>query len=76
VKAIGHDKRGGVVYRRNEDGEELLEPAEGRGDAILERSAGGVPTSRPLPRRKVVADDTPLIAAEFLEWKRGAVLGW
>ncbi|MBD1943357.1 N-6 DNA methylase [Coleofasciculus sp. FACHB-712] len=28
VNAIGHDKRGNKVYKRNEDGEEILVPAE------------------------------------------------
>ena len=76
IHAIGHDKRGNVVYRRNADGEEILIPAEEDQAAILERTASGDAAVRPQPRRKVVDDDTPEIADEFLEWKKGVVLGW
>ncbi|MBD1941153.1 hypothetical protein H6F50_02090 [Coleofasciculus sp. FACHB-712] len=43
---------------------------------LLERTATGDATVRPLPRRKTLDDDTPLVANEFLDWKKQAVLGW
>ena len=73
VHAIGHDKRGNKVYQRNEDGEELLEPMN---VTRVEYTAAGQTTARPLPRRKILDDDTPLVASEFLGWKHQAVLGW
>jgi type I restriction enzyme M protein len=76
VHAIGHDKRGNTVYQRNVDGEEILLPAEEYRATILDRTASGAPTVRPQPRQRVIDDDTPLIAAEFLDWKKQAVLGW
>ncbi|MBW4635539.1 MAG: N-6 DNA methylase [Iphinoe sp. HA4291-MV1] len=76
VKAIGHDKRGNTVYRRNEEGEEILMPAEPESIPLIERTASGEGTARPLPRQKVEDDDTPFVADEFLAWKKQVVLGW
>jgi type I restriction enzyme M protein len=75
VEAIGHDKRGNTLYRRDEEGQELLFPPD---DEIvrLERAATGEATARPEPKQKHVDDDTPLVANEFLEWKQEQVLGW
>ena len=76
VNAIGHDKRGNKVFRRNEEGEEILVPAALGEIVVLERTARGRATARPQPRQKVLDDDTPAVATEFLTWKREAVLGW
>ncbi len=74
--AMGHDKRGKPVYRRNEEGEEILfAPEDGAGGKV-EVTARGVTTGRVLPRQKRLDDDTDIIADEFLEWKEQAVLGW
>lgn len=75
VNAIGHDKRGNTLYKRNRDGEEILYPAV-ETVPLLERTATGDATVRPLPRQKIVDDDTPQVAQEFLDWKQQAVLGW
>ena len=76
VKAIGHDKRGNTLYLRNEDGEEILVPPDPIKASILERTADGQAVVRPLPPQKIVDDNTPIIADEFLNWKETAVLGW
>ncbi|MCI0563559.1 MAG: N-6 DNA methylase, partial [Nitrososphaera sp.] len=77
VDAIGHDKRGNRLFRRNDDGEEIVVPREDDETvAVLERMASGDASVRPLPKQKVVDDDTPLIADEFLKWKQRVVLGW
>ena len=76
VHAMGHDKRGNTVYKRNADGEEILVPSEPRQGKVLERSATGDASVRSLPRQRVVDDDTPPIASDFLQWKASAVLGW
>lgn len=75
VFAIGHDKRGNRLFRRNEDGEEILQPDESAG-VLVERTAAGNATRRKLPPQKIPDDDTPMIAEEFLAWKNLAVLGW
>jgi type I restriction enzyme M protein len=76
VKAIGHDKRGNTIYRRNEEGEEILVPGDSDSVPLIERMATGEGTVRPMPRQKVEDDDTLLIADEFIEWKQQVVLGW
>ena len=74
--AIGHDKRGNILYQRNEDGEEILFPPEGHETELFEFDAHGDASRRYLRPVKLVDDDTPIVAKEFLDWKRGAVLGW
>ena len=76
VKAIGHDKRGNILYRRNEEGEEILVPSDPESIPLIERTATGTVTARPLPRQKVEDDDTELVANEFIAWKKEVVLGW
>ena len=73
VLAMGHDKRGNKVFRRNSEGEEVLETVN---VAQMEHTASGHVTARPMPRTKILDDDTPVVASNFLEWKREAVLGW
>ncbi len=76
VKAIGHDKRGNITYRRNEEGEEILEPTDPKSIPLIERTATGEGVVRPLPPQKVEDDDTGIVAKEFIEWKQQVVLGW
>ena len=77
VKAMGHDKRGNMTYKRNEDGELILSPSDDRDQTeLFEQTADGELTKRPIARQKIVDDDSPLVAKEFLDWKRTAVLGW
>lgn len=76
VRAIGHDKRGNTVYKRNEDGEILLIPSDVDKASVLEWTASGGAVSRPLRRVKILDDDTPLIAEDFVTWKKQAVIGW
>jgi type I restriction enzyme M protein len=75
VFAIGHDKRGNRLFRRNEDGEEILVPTDNK-DIVLEHTAQGAVTKRTLAPQKIADDDTPMIADEFADWKREVVLGW
>jgi type I restriction enzyme M protein len=76
VKATGQDKRGKKTYRRNEEGEEILVPADPESIPLIERTATGEGTVRPLPRQKVEDDDTDFVADEFIDWKKQVVLGW
>lgn len=74
--AVGHDKRGNTIYKRNEDGEELLFPSDGDGTELFQLDARGGAVRKVLRSSKQVDDDSPIIASEFLQWKKLAVLGW
>jgi len=77
IMAMGHDKRGNTVYRRTQDGEEIWVPGEANDSTeLFEQTAKGEITKRSLPPHKIVDDDTPAVADEFLSWKQSAVLGW
>jgi type I restriction enzyme M protein len=77
VLAIGHDKRGNAVFKRNPDGEEVLfPPDEAERAELVEFDRDGQPTVRVLRSTKRLDDDTPVIAEEFLRWKGEAALGW
>ncbi|HEY3278205.1 MAG TPA: hypothetical protein VGJ94_16440 [Syntrophorhabdaceae bacterium] len=74
--AVGHDKRGNTIYKRNEDGEEILSDTANDETELYETTSTGQMTMRLLPRQKEIDDDTPIVADEFLSWKREAILGW
>jgi type I restriction enzyme M protein len=76
VRAIGHDARGNAVYKRDENGKDLLFPPATGIQRKVERTATGLVTGRSLPPEKRRDDDTVQVADEFLKWKRKAVLGW
>lgn len=69
VRAIGHDKRGNTVWRRDEDGEILLFQPDARKVRRMDRTAAGTVTARALPRGPRHDDDTGAVADEFGEWK-------
>ncbi len=76
VLAVGHDKRGNIIYKRNDEGEEILFAAQEDGTELFEVGAHGDASRRMLRPAKQVDDDTPVVANEFLAWKNTAVLGW
>ncbi|MGH8162484.1 MAG: HsdM family class I SAM-dependent methyltransferase [Gammaproteobacteria bacterium] len=76
IYAIGHDKRGNDLYKRNADGEEILVPTDEERTDLFEFDAEGKPSRRRLRPQKIKDDDTPRVAGEFLNWKKEAVLGW
>ena len=74
VKSIGYDKRGNPVYKRNEDGEEILFPADESAQISVEQER--LKTKRFSSFQKILDDDTPAIADEFIDWKKEILLGW
>ena len=77
IMAMGHGKRGDTTYVRNDEGEELWVPGDDEPPShLFEHTSSGVVTKRPLPKHRVVDDDSPAVADEFLAWKRKEVLGW
>lgn len=67
TEKIGHDKRGNVLYRRDEKGDDILverketirEIDESSGDEVLERVA---------VKERLVDDDLPEIALAYRRW--------
>lgn len=76
LRAMGHDKRGNTVFRRNEEGEIILVPEDDSRPVQLSRQSDGGATAKPMRQVKLPDDDTLLVAEEFLEWKEEAALGW
>lgn len=74
VKSIGYDKRGNPIYRRNEEGEEILLLFDDTMQIFPAEEASEIKTNRSF--QKILDDDTPAIADEFLDWKKEVVLGW
>ena len=69
---VGHDRRGVPVYRRDGDGFEVWQ--EGVEEMVVRRSGRDVLDRRSI-RRRVVADDLPLIADAYRRWNATGVVG-
>src|SRR6185437_8930008 len=63
---VGHDRRGKDIYRRDADGYELYETYDVELTAL--RDGQPVTETRQL-RRKQVADDLPVIAHAYRQWR-------
>lgn len=62
---IGHDKRGNTVYKRDHDGNELLET---RTEQVVDVQDGRRVSRIDQVRQKIVDDDTAEIAEAFRNW--------
>ena len=74
VDRIGHDKRGNPVFKRDKHGNEILVP-----DAeviSLGETADGQKTAKIESKRKVIDDQTPLVAETFKKWRKQEGLAW
>jgi type I restriction enzyme M protein len=74
TERVGHDKRGNTIYRRNENGEDILVEHEEQVDSsALEASTDQVPSITVLDR--LIDDELPEAAAAYRTWaKRAAAL--
>lgn len=74
VDRIGHDKRGNPVFKRDKHGNEILVPET---EIIsLGETADGVKTAKIESKRKVLDDQTPLVAEAFKKWREEEGLSW
>lgn len=69
VNKVGHDKRGNLIYQRDEDGNELVR--EERHSSFIN---GREITT--LSKSKIIDDQTPLVVEAFKDWKRAEGLRW
>jgi len=74
VKSTGYDKRGNPVYKRNEDGEEILLSFDETVQISLEQETLKIKKFSSF--QKILDDDTSAIADAFIDWKKEIVLGW
>lgn len=74
VEKIGHDKRGTVLFKRDNDGNELLMPETT--ELQIDNISDGSFTVRNAPKKKVIDDQTTAIAKTFIRWKREEGIGW
>lgn len=74
VDRIGHDKRGNLLFKRDKHGNEILIPDT---EIIsLGTTADGQKTAKIESKRKVIDDQTPLVAETFKKWIKQEGLSW
>ncbi len=71
AETVGHDRRGTPLYRRDPDGYELYESYAV--DLPVFRDGQEIVETRQL-RRKQIADDLPLIAKSYRDWKDQGII--
>jgi type I restriction enzyme M protein len=67
AEKVGHDKRGTTIYRRNEEGEDVLVARE---EQIVEidRVTGQEVLTQTTIRERLVDDEMPEVATSYLRW--------
>ena len=74
IDHIGHDKRGNVIYKRDDEGNLILEHRE---ESVREIDAdGNVVYRREAFDEKIVNDQTVLVADVFAKWKKEQGILW
>lgn len=74
IDHIGHDKRGNIVFKRDIEGNEIL---QSYGEpAVFGRTADGTETIRLEGSKRVIDDQTPLVAQTFEKWHREEGIVW
>ena len=68
VDKIGHDKRGNTLFKRDEEGNEIMVP-EKQNVYKLDETSLGDKTAQMQSREKVVDDQTMLVPNIFKRWK-------
>jgi len=74
IDHIGHDKRGGKIFKRDEKGNIIMLEKE---EMIKEKDAeGNVVVRKEINQAKVVNDQTIHVANIFAKWKKQQGIGW
>lgn len=74
VDRVGHDKRGNPLFKRDKHGNEILAPDTTV--IALDETADGTRTAKTESRKKVIDDQTTLVAATFKTWRQQEGLTW
>lgn len=75
VDKIGHDKRGNTLFKRDEEGNEILIP-EKQNILKLDEISTGEKTAQVESKEKIVDDQTLLVPSIFENWKRSEGISW
>ena len=75
VDKIGHDKRGNTLFKRDNDGNEIMVP-EKQNIYKLDETSSGFKTAQMESREKIVDDQTILIPNIFIKWKINEGISW
>lgn len=74
VDRIGHDQRGTPVFKRDNDGNEILESVEE--DIEVDDPGVGERTVRIESNKKIIDDQTPVVVDTFKKWQAAEGLKW
>lgn len=75
VEKVGHDKRGNPIFKRDQEGNEILVP-DTNSVLVLDETSDGDRTVSHEQKKKVEDDQTPDVPAIFAEWKMQEGLAW
>lgn len=75
VDKIGHDKRGNTLFKRDNDGNEIMVP-EKQNIYKLDEASSGDKTAQMESREKIVDDQTILVPDIFRKWKINEGISW
>lgn len=75
VEKIGHDKRGNPIFKRDQEGNEILVP-DTNSVLVLGETSDGDRTVSHEQKKKVEDDQTPDVPVIFAEWKKQEGLAW
>lgn len=75
VDKIGHDRRGNTLFKRDNDGNEIMVP-EKQNIYELDETSIGFETPQMESREKVVDDQTVLVPNIFRKWKINEGISW
>lgn len=75
VDKIGHDKRGNTLFKRDEEGNEILVPENQNVWKLGEISTGDT-TAQIESKEKIVDDQTLILPRIFEQWKRNEGISW
>lgn len=69
AEAVGKDRRGQPIFKRDEDGEEILEPHDKKSLVMLSDGRTKVVSKRVM--KKIPDDDLPSIAIAYAKFLKG-----
>ena len=74
IDHIGHDKRGNTIYKRDDEGNLIMEHKEANVREV--DSEGNITYRKETFEEKIVNDQTILVADVFAKWKKEQGIEW